>query len=111
MRLTLSVFALATALSVPVVAQDSEVISMTGCLREDSPRHTYTLVSTTGGGRQGHLSSYEIELSSYVGRQVELAAILTDADNATGRSRTAAGPQGKYTVVSVKPLAGRCAAR
>jgi hypothetical protein len=122
MRLVVPALVVAAALTMPAFAQESAVKSqgkakadatkpmlMTGCLREDAPKHTYKLVGAPGKADE-QLSAYEVELSSYVGRQVEVSVVKTDPDKATDRSKTSAGPQGKYTVVSVKPLAATCTA-
>ncbi len=90
-------------------------------------------VATTGSiTTYALLSPAEVPLSNYVGRRVELSAIMTDpghgdadvkirektnvdpehGDDSTIRSKTKSElprtPYGQYTVVSVKPLSGTC---
>jgi len=90
-------------------------------------------VATTGSMTiYALLSPAEVPLSNYVGRRVELSAIMTDpghgdadvkirektnvnpdnAPDSTSRSKTKLevprSGSGAYTVVSVKPLAGNC---
>jgi hypothetical protein len=90
-------------------------------------------VATTGSiTTYALLSPAEVPLSNYVGRRVELSAIMADpghgdadvkikektkvdpehGDDSTIRSKTKSEvprtPFGQYTVVSVKPVAGTC---
>jgi hypothetical protein len=158
-----------------IEADEAQVVSMTGCLRQDTATGAYSLVgsvaaagrnvtttskvevdvdkndrtvttdrSAKGDRRSGAdaeaISTYglapgNINLTPYVGRQVQIAAAAVkpghkDADvtindkttvdpergrDSTSRSQTKVeierGPIGQYTVVSVKPLGGTCAAR
>lgn len=157
-----------------IEGDEAQVVSMTGCLRQDTATGTYSLVGSIaaagdkvrtdskvkvdidkkdttvtaetrakGDKRSGAdpdaISTYglapgNVNLTPYVGRQVQIAAAAVkpghkDADvtiddkttvdpeggrDSASRSKTkvevARGPLGQYTVVSVKPLAGTCAA-
>jgi hypothetical protein len=187
MRLTIHTAVVLAALGATAYAQDTtvksrtkinadeaQVVSMTGCLRQDTATGTYSLVgsiaaagdnvrtdskvkvdvdkkdttvtaetSAKGDKRSGAdpdaISTYglapgNVNLTPYVGRQVQIAAAAVkpghkDADvtiddkttvdpergrDSASRSKTKVeverGPLGQYTVVSVKPLAGTCAA-
>jgi hypothetical protein len=157
-----------------VEGDEAQVVSMTGCLRQDVSTGTYSLVGkvqaagdsvtneskveidrdkdektvtaeTSAKGDKGSgvdpdavgtfgLSAGNVNLTQYVGRQVQIAAAsvkpghkdadvtITDkttVDPERGRDRTERsktkveierGALGQYTVVSVKPLGGTCAA-
>jgi len=160
-----------------IKADEAQVVSMTGCLRQDVSTGTYMLVGTVNAAGEnvrneakvkidrdkndttvtaetrakadngdkgdkaaaGLASTYvlspgNVNLTSYVGKQVQLAAAAVkpgheDADvtitdkttvdpehghDRTERSKTKVeierGPLGQYTVVSVKALSGTCAA-
>jgi FlaG/FlaF family flagellin (archaellin) len=157
-----------------IEADEAQVVSMTGCLRQDNATRTYSLVGriaaagekirtdsqvrvdvdkkdTTvtaetrakGDKRSGAdpdaISTYglapgNVNLTPYVGRQVQISAAAvkpghkdadvtiddkTTVDPERGRDRTERsktkveverGPLGQYTVVSVRPLGGTCAA-
>jgi hypothetical protein len=159
-----------------IEADEAQVVSMTGCLRQDVATKTYSLVGSIaaagenvttesevnvdvdkkdkektvtsetrarGDKRSGAdpdaistygLSPGNVNLTPYVGRQVQISAAAVkpghkDADvriddkttidpehgrDRTERSKTKVeierGPIGEYTVVSVKPLSGNCAA-
>jgi hypothetical protein len=157
-----------------VEADEAQVVSMKGCLRQDTATRTYSLVGSIvaagenvttdsevkvdvdkndrtvtsetrakGDRRSGAdpdaISTYglapgNVNLTPYVGRQVQIAAAAvkpghkdadvridekTTVDPENGRDRTERsktkveierGPIGQYTVVSVKPLSGTCAA-
>lgn len=149
MRFAIPVLAFAVAVTptVPLIAQDktastrtnikpndTKVIMMTGCVREDPATHTYTLVGTmaateavtstskaeTGAvGTTGSMTTYpllspaEVELSTYVGRRVDLSAIKTLPTDSPAQSKAKSNQprnvmDSQYTVVSVKPLAGSC---
>jgi hypothetical protein len=148
MKFAIPVFALAVASIVPVSAQngaattrtktkadDTRTITMTGCVREDPVKHTYSLVGTMAAavdpsrpstnveksavGTTGSMATYpllspaEVELSTYVGKRVEMSVIKTlptdspaQAKNASNQPRNVMDSQ--YTVVSVKPASGTC---
>jgi hypothetical protein len=155
-------------------ADEAQVVSMKGCLRQDTATGTYSLVGsieaagenvttdsrvkidvdknertvtsdTRAKGDKGSgadpdaISTYglapgNVNLTPYVGGQVQIAAAAvkpghkdadvriddkTTVDPEHGRDRTERsktkveierGPIGQYTVVSVKPLSGTCAA-
>lgn len=158
-------------------ADEAQVVSMTGCLRQDVSTGTYMLVGTVEAAGErvttdakakididkddtkvttdtrtkgdkgdkgdkaaaGAHSTYvlapgNVNLTPHVGHQVRIAAAAVrpghkDADvtiddktsvdpergrDSTSRSKTKVeierGPLGQYTVVSVKPLGGTCAA-
>jgi hypothetical protein len=187
MRLTIHTAVVVAALGATVLAQDTtvksrttieadeaQVVSMTGCLRQDVATGTYSLVGsivaagenvttesqvqvdvdkkdrtvtaetrakgdTRSGADPDAVSTYglapgNVNLTPYVGRQVQIAAAAVkpghkDADvridekttvepehgrDRTERSKTNVeierGPIGQYTVVSVKPLSGTCSA-
>jgi hypothetical protein len=157
-----------------VKADEADVVSMTGCLRQDASTGSYMLVGTVNAagesvrndakveidrdknnttvtaetrakadngdkGASGRASTYvlspgNVNLTQYVGKQVQLAAAAvkpghkdadvtindkTTVDPENGRDRTERsktkveierGPLGQYTVVSVKSLGGACAA-
>jgi hypothetical protein len=157
-----------------IEGDEAQVVSMTGCLKQDTSTGTYALVGsvaaagervtskskvkidddkddrtvrseTSAKGDKGSgadpdvvatygLSSGNVNLTPYVGRRVQIAAAAVkpghkDADvtitdqtrvdpdrgrDSTSRSRTKVeiekGAVGQYTVVSVKPLGGTCAA-
>ena len=157
-----------------IKADEAEVVSMTGCVRQDASTRAYMLVGTvdavgesvrneakvkvdrdkdettvtadtrtkadngdkraTGVASTYVLSPGNVNLTQYVGKQVQLAAAAvkpghkdaevtvndkTTVDPEHGRDRTdrsktkveiERGPLGQYTVVSVKPLGGTCAA-
>jgi hypothetical protein len=157
-----------------VKADEADVVSMTGCLRQDASTGSYMLVGTVNAagervrndakveidrdknnttvtaetrakadngdkGASGRASTYvlspgNVNLTQYVGKQVQVAAAAvkpghkdadvtindkTTVDPENGRDRTERsktkveierGPLGQYTVVSVKPLGGACAA-
>ncbi len=160
-----------------IEADEAQVVSMTGCLRQDVATGTYSLIGsiaaagrnvstdskvkidedndrkdrtvtaeTRAKGDDKHsgadaeaISTYglapgNVNLTPYVGRQVQIAAAAvkpghkdadvkiddkTTVDPEHGRDRTERsktkveierGPIGQYTVVSVKPLGGSCAA-
>lgn len=158
-------------------ADEAQVVSMSGCLRQDIATRTYSLVGsiaaagenvrtdskvkvdvdkkdqektvtaeTRAKGDDKHsgadaeaISTYglapgNVNLTPYVGQRVQIAAAAvkpghkdadvkiddkTTVDPEHGRDRTERsktkveierGPIGQYTVVSVKPLGGSCAA-
>ena len=158
-----------------IEADEAQVVSMTGCVRQDAATRAYMLVGnvkaagqrvtsdstvkidvdrddrtvtaeTRTKGDKGAgvdpdaVSTYglapgNLDLTPYVGRQVQIAAAAvkpghkdadvridekTTVDPEQGRERNSRektrveierGPLGQYTVVSVKPLGGTCAAR
>jgi hypothetical protein len=158
-------------------ADEAQVVSMSGCLRQDIATRTYSLIGsiaaaganvttdskvkvdvdkkdqektvtaeTRAKGDDKHsgadaeaISTYglapgNVNLTPYVGQRVQIAAAAvkpghkdadvkiddkTTVDPEHGRDRTERsktkveierGPIGQYTVVSVKPLGGSCAA-
>jgi hypothetical protein len=121
MKFGLPILAVTVALSAPLAAQDhaakpsmqrkpeGKTVTMVGCIHQDARSNAYSISGAKGFAAHEPLSSYEVELSTYVGKKVEVSAVLTDPDNATEKPKTNAGPQGTYTVVSVKPAAGSCA--
>jgi hypothetical protein len=189
MRLTIHTAVVLAALGATAYAQDTtvksrtktaadeaQVVSMTGCLRQDVATGTYSLIGSIAaagenvttdskvkvdvdksdrektvtaetrakgdshsGADAEAISTYglapgNVNLTPYVGRQVQIAAAAvkpghkdadvkiddkTTVDPEHGRDRTERsktkveierGPIGQYTVVSVKPLSGTCAA-
>jgi hypothetical protein len=161
-----------------VEGDEAQVVSMTGCLRQDVSTGTYMLVGTVDAvgervtneakvkidrdkdksevtaetrtrgdkrdkddkGAAGVASTYvlspgNVNLKSYVGQRVQVAAAAVrpghkDAEvriddkttvdpergrESSSRSKTKVeierGPLGQYTAVSVKPLGGACAAK
>lgn len=115
-------------------ASDTKVIMMTGCVREDPITHVYTLVGTMAAseaaksttkaepgavGTTGSMATYpllspaEVELSTYVGKRVDVSVIKTLPTGSPAQSKTQGNQprnvmDNHYTVVSVKPLAGSC---
>ena len=149
MRFATHVFAFAIALTstVTVIAQDktvstrtdikandTRVITMIGCVREDPVTHAYTLVGAMAAtepakpktkvedgavGTAGSMTTYpllspaEVPLLTYVGRRVDLSVIKTLPTDSPAQSKTKNNQprnvmDNHYTVVSVKPLPGSC---